>query len=75
MKDKKLKAKLSPLQAYMSPTPALAKKLGDSLLGVSTMVTASAIGADMDWLSYLSLFIGVVGKFMTNMFSVPKSKD
>lgn len=72
MKDKKLKAKLSPLQVYMSPTPALAKKLGDSLLGVSTMVTASAIGADMDWLSYLSLFIGVIGKFMTNMFTINK---
>ena len=72
MKDKKIKTKLNPLQAYMSPTPALAKKLGDSLLGVSTMVTASAIGADMDWLSYLSLFIGVVGKFMTNMFTINK---
>lgn len=72
MKNKELKEKLNPLQAYMAPTPALAKKLGDSLLGVSTMVTASAIGADMDWLSYLSLFIGVVGKFMTNMFTTTK---
>tara|TARA_R110002126_G_scaffold127296_1_gene269487 strand:- start:4172 stop:4396 length:225 start_codon:yes stop_codon:yes gene_type:complete len=74
MENKTLKEKLNPLQAYMSPTPALAKKLGDSLLGVSTMVTASAIGADMDWLSYLSLFIGVVGKFMTNMFTTNTKK-
>ena len=74
MENKTLKEKLNPLQAYMLPTPALAKKLGDSLLGVSTMVTASAIGADMDWLSYLSLFIGVVGKFMTNMFTTNTKK-
>jgi hypothetical protein len=44
--------------------------LGDSLLAVSTMITTYAI-AD-DWSKYAqvgALFLGVIGKFLTNFFS------
>ena len=58
------------LHDYSRPTPAKWRRLGDALLGVSTMMTAYAI-AD-EWSKYVSitaLFIGVVGKFLSNFFA------
>ena len=55
---------------YASPTPKFWRKVGDALLGVSTLITTYAI-AD-DWSKYAqltALIIGVVGKFLTNFFS------
>lgn len=55
---------------YTSPTPKKWRKIGDGLLGVSTIVTTYAI-AD-EWSKYIqlsALILGVVGKFLTNFFS------
>jgi hypothetical protein len=57
-------------ELYASPTPAKWRKLGDSLLAISTLITTYAI-AD-DWSKYAqlgALILGVVGKFLTNFFS------
>jgi hypothetical protein len=57
------------LSRYYSPTPKKWRKLGDSLLAVSTMVTTYAIAEDMKTFSLIALGIGVVGKFLTNFFT------
>ena len=54
---------------YYEPTPKKWRKLGDSLLAVSTLITASAISQDNANLAYISLAFGIVGKFLTNFFS------
>ena len=54
---------------YFKPTPVLFRKIGDALLGVSTFITGYGIASDHDWVAYTALFIGVVGKFLTNFFS------
>ena len=57
-------------EMYLSPTPKKWRKIGDALLGVSTIVTTYAI-AD-EWSKYIqlsALILGVVGKFLTNFFS------
>lgn len=57
------------LSKYYSPTPKKWRKLGDSLLAVSTMVTTYAIAEEMKALSLIALGIGVIGKFLTNFFT------
>lgn len=55
---------------YYSSTPVFYRKIGDALLGVSTIVTTYAIVDE--WSKYLqlsALILGVVGKFLTNFFS------
>jgi len=57
-------------EMYTSPTPKKWRKIGDVLLGVSTIATTYAI-AD-EWSKYIqlsALILGVVGKFLTNFFS------
>lgn len=56
------------IKDYFKPTPKRLRILGDSLLGISTLVTAAAITQQQNWLAYGSLFVGVVGKFLTNFF-------
>ncbi len=57
------------MRNYYKPTPKKWRKLGDSLLAVSTFVSAYAITDDVKWLSLTALGIGVVGKFLTNFFT------
>lgn len=54
---------------YYKNTPLFWRKLGDSLLGVSTIITASAIANGNNTLAYISLGMGAAGKFLTNFFS------
>ncbi len=56
------------LSNYNAPTPKFWRRLGDSLLSVSSTITGFAIYNEMDWLAYLALGTGVVGKFLTNFF-------
>lgn len=57
-------------EKYKKPTPAKWRKLGDALLGVSTMLTTYAIADDWSkWVSISALLIGAVGKFLTNFFT------
>lgn len=53
---------------YFSPTPIFWRKIGDSLLGVSTFITGLAITSDYKEIAIVSLIIGSVGKFLTNFF-------
>lgn len=54
---------------YWAPTPRKWRKIGDALLGASATLTTYAIANDIEWLALTSLFIGVAGKFLTNIFS------
>jgi len=55
-------------EKYYQPTPQNLRKLGDALLGISTLITTSAITANNHPLAYTALAIGVIGKFLTNFF-------
>ncbi len=54
---------------YYQPTPKKWRKIGDALFVASGFITASAIAQGNDWLSYTALFLGIVGKILTNFFS------
>ena len=56
------------ISIYFSPTPIFWRKIGDSLLGVSTFITGLAIASDYKEIAIGSLIIGSVGKFLTNFF-------
>lgn len=51
---------------YYSRTPILLAKIGDSLLIISTSVTAYSINADQDVIAYIALGIGTLGKIVLN---------
>ena len=55
-------------QNYYAPTPRKWQRIGDGLLAISTMMTAYTIGEDMKTLSLIFLFVGAIGKFITNFF-------
>ena len=57
------------LKNYYKPTPTTLRKLGDALLGVSTIITTFAIYNEVQWIAISSLILGVIGKFLTNFFS------
>ena len=57
---------------FNSPTPAKWKRLGNALLGVSTMVTGMAIVGDEKYIAEIALFTGVIGKFLTDFFTIEK---
>ena len=54
---------------YYSPTPKKWRKVGDSLLAVSSFITGYGILGDQNWLALSGLIAGVLGKFLTNLFS------
>ena len=56
-------------RSYMQPTPSNLRKLGDALLAVSAVITGTAIAGGNDILAYISLGLGVLGKFLTNFFA------
>lgn len=56
-------------RSYMKPTPKNLRRLGDGLLAVSATITSASIAGGNDVLAYVSLGIGVLGKFLTNFFA------
>lgn len=54
---------------YYKPTPNKWRKLGDTLLAVSTTITGFSLYADLKWVAGVALVLGVLGKFLTNFFS------
>ena len=56
-------------RSYFQPTPRNWRKLGDALLGVSAVITGTAIASGHDVLAYISLGFGIVGKFLTDFFA------
>jgi hypothetical protein len=57
------------LRNYYKPTPTKWRKLGDALLGVSTIITTFSIYNEVQWVAITALIVGVIGKFLTNFFS------
>jgi hypothetical protein len=57
------------IKKYYKPTPVKWRKLGDALLGVSTIITTFAVYQNTHWVAITALITGVVGKFLTNFFS------
>jgi hypothetical protein len=53
---------------YWHPTPLALRKLGDSLLAVSTFIVGYSILEQHKWLAFTALGLGVLGKFLTNFF-------
>ncbi len=57
------------IKRYYAPTPKKWRKIGDALLGASTTITGFAIYNEVKWIAYTALVIGVIGKFLTNLFT------
>jgi len=53
----------------MKPTPRNLRRLGDGLLAASAVITSTSIASGNNVLAYISLGIGVIGKFLTNFFA------
>lgn len=55
---------------YDKPTPKKLRRLGDSLLAISTFIASySLTGGLPEWVGLTALGIGVIGKFLTNYFT------
>ena len=67
MRDKHMYNKM--LRNYYKPTPKKWRKLGDALLGVSTLITTFALYENVKWVAVTALITGVIGKFLTNFFT------
>ena len=57
------------IKYYYHPTPAKMRKLGDALLGVSQLATGYAVVNDSKELAIAFMILGLVGKFITNLFA------
>lgn len=51
---------------YYSRTPIIIAKIGDSLLLISTSVTAYGISSHQEVIAYVALFTGTIGKILLN---------
>jgi hypothetical protein len=55
---------------YWAPTPQKWRKFGDALLGVGLAMTTYTIAGGLDQIIQLtSLFLTIIGKFLTNFFT------
>lgn len=55
------------VKQYYTPTPIKLRKLGDALLGISTL-GVPAILMEYKWSGICIFLIGVIGKFLTNFY-------
>lgn len=60
---------------YYAPTPKNLRRLGDALLGVSTVVVGFSIYEEAKWVAIVALVFGVCGKFLTNFFNSDNNYD
>jgi hypothetical protein len=56
------------LKNFYRPTPAKWRKLGDTLLGISTTITGYSLYNNLQWVAGIALVLGVLGKFLTDFF-------
>lgn len=52
---------------YYAPTPVVARKVGDTLMSVGTVITGSGLLGNHEWLGLVGLGITVLSK-LTNLF-------
>jgi hypothetical protein len=57
------------LKNYYKPTPKKYRKLGDAILAMSTAMTFVGIQTDDKLIIYFFLFLGCIGKFLTNFYT------
>lgn len=57
------------MKNYYLPTPKKWRKIGDTLLAVSTTITTYAIVEEIKWIAITALVLGVIGKFLSNFFT------
>lgn len=67
MGSKRRKTKFS-VKSYWAPTPNKMRRIGDSLLGVFSILSLSSIIMDDKRLAITTLIIGVLGKILSNFF-------
>ncbi len=71
---------MKPLKNYYKPTPIKMRKLGDALLACAALIGGGGLMAydnlkdvyspkELKIIIGATLFIGIVGKFLTNFFS------
>lgn len=63
------------IRNYYSPTPAKWRKIGDTLLAVSSTVTGYSVYNQMKSIAITALCLGVVGKFLSNFFTENEPKE
>lgn len=68
MGTKRRKTKFS-IKSYWAPTPNKMRKIGDSLLGVFSVLSVSSIIMDDKKLAVVTLIVGVLGKILSNFFT------
>ncbi len=56
-------------QNYYAPTPPWARKLGDALLTAGSTIATYAVSTNNHTLALVALWVGVGGKFCSNLFS------
>jgi hypothetical protein len=57
------------LNNYNKPTPAKWAKLGMAILSVSTFIAGYGVTADNDIVAFIGLGCGIIGTFLTNLFT------
>lgn len=57
------------LKEFRKPTPKVMKRLGASLLAVSTFISTYAFYNNHEYIGITGLVFGVVGTLLANMFS------
>lgn len=62
------------MKKYYAPTPTRWRKAGDALLSAGATLSAYAVIEEIKWLALTALFVGVVGKFLTNLFTDENTK-
>ncbi len=55
-------------KSYFAPTPKNIRILGDTLLGIASILSGYAILSEDKSLALIFLIIAVVGKFLSNFF-------
>lgn len=60
---------------YFAPTPLVWRKIGDSMLAAGTTGATFAYANESHTVAEALMIIAVIGKFMTNMVSVPDVKN
>jgi hypothetical protein len=63
------------IENYRAPTPSKWRRIGDSLLGICIFASPYQIIKDCHACALTLLFIGIVGKFITDFYSEKKDDN
>lgn len=60
---------------YWKPTPLLMRKIGDSMLAVSTFAAGYSLIQGMEKISFVLFITGAFGKFLSNFFGKSENDE